>query len=89
MQHAQRTPWVVGAPSLFRTTSRARVRLAAAELATTLRLSRIYALRHSANVGAKFRTLEDGVVTFTRHPVLPRGHHRASGEVPKLLEYGY
>ena len=57
--------WVVGAPSLFRTTSRARVRLAAAELATTLRLSRIYALRHSANVGAKFRTLQDGVVTFT------------------------
>ena len=45
-----------------------RLSLAASDLVGTLRLARSYALRHSANVAVKFRTGEDGAVTFALYP---------------------
>ncbi len=55
----------LGAPPLLRTSADLRLRLAAQELVATLRLTRAYAIRHSANVAVKFRTAPDGTITFT------------------------
>ena len=41
-----------------------RVELAAAEVASTFRVARAYAIRHSANVGLKFLVETDGAVTW-------------------------
>lgn len=54
-------------PDLLRTTARQRVLLGASELAGALQLARHTAVKMSANVGVKFRTAEDGSVTFTLH----------------------
>lgn len=54
-----------GLPSLLRWSSAQRVRLAAGEIAATLRSARAFAVRHSANVAVKFRTEETGEVSFT------------------------
>jgi prepilin-type N-terminal cleavage/methylation domain-containing protein len=55
----------IGAPPLLRISGDLRLRLAAEELAGTLRTARAWAVRHSANVAVKFRTVHDGEVTFT------------------------
>lgn len=54
-----------GIPHLLRASAGGRVRLAAAELVSALRLARAYAVRHSANVGVKFVEGEGGRVTYT------------------------
>lgn len=54
-----------GLPGLLRWSSAQRVRLAATEIAGTLRTARAYAVRHSARVAVKFRTDDQGAVTFT------------------------
>jgi Tfp pilus assembly protein FimT len=54
----------VGLPELFRASAQLRLDLGAGEIASTLRLARVYALRHSANVALKFRTTADGRVYF-------------------------
>jgi prepilin-type N-terminal cleavage/methylation domain-containing protein len=54
----------VGLPQLFRATEQARLALGAGEIASSLRLTRVYAMRHSANVAVKFSTDADGSVTF-------------------------
>lgn len=54
----------LGLPELFRATAQARLDLGAAEIASTLRLTRIYALRHGANVAVKFRVAGDGTVFY-------------------------
>ena len=54
----------LGLPELFRASAQARLDLGAAEIASTLRLARIYALRHGANVALKFRTDADGSVFY-------------------------
>ena len=54
----------VGLPELFRASAQARLELGAAEVASTLRLTRLYALRHSANVAVKFHTRPDGAVLY-------------------------
>lgn len=41
------------------------VRLAAAEIAAALQTSRLFAIRHRVKVAVKFRTAEDGEVTYT------------------------
>ena len=56
---------ILGAPPLLRTSADLRLHLAAQDLVSVLRLSRSYAIRHSANVAVKFRTGGDGTVTFT------------------------
>ena len=55
---------ILGAPPLLRTTADLRLHLAAHDLVSVLRLTRAYAIRHSANVAVKFRTAKDGTVTF-------------------------
>jgi prepilin-type N-terminal cleavage/methylation domain-containing protein len=55
----------VAAPPLLRISGGLRVRLAADELVGVLRLARVYAVRHNANVAVKFRTEKNGAVTFT------------------------
>lgn len=52
---------VIGAPPLLNRLGNARLRLAAAELAGTLRTARSYAVRHSTNVAVKFFVGEDRV----------------------------
>jgi hypothetical protein len=54
-------------PPLLRLSSALRLRLAAAELVTTLRSARMAAVTSGAKVGVKFRPHEDGRVTFTLH----------------------
>jgi type II secretory pathway pseudopilin PulG len=56
---------LLGAPSLVQATGDMRLRLAADELAGVLRLARASAVRLDANVAVKFRTAQDGTVTFT------------------------
>ncbi len=58
---------VSGLPSFLRWSSALRLRLAAAELVSTLRLTRMLAVQTSARVGIKFRPHDDGRVTFTLH----------------------
>jgi prepilin-type N-terminal cleavage/methylation domain-containing protein len=55
----------IGVPPLLRSSGDLRLRLAAEELVGVLRLARAYAVRHSANVAVKFRTAQNGEVTFT------------------------
>ena len=55
----------IGAPPLLRSSGDLRLHLAAEEMVTVLRLARMYAVRHSANVAVKFRTAASGEVTFT------------------------
>ena len=52
-------------PPIFRSTARLRVRLAGRELVGILRLTRLYAIRHGANVAVKFREAADGTVSFS------------------------
>ncbi len=54
----------LGVPVLLDLASQLRVELAAAEVASTLRLARAFAIRHSAYVGLKFRVADDGSVTW-------------------------
>jgi prepilin-type N-terminal cleavage/methylation domain-containing protein len=54
----------IGVPPLLRSAGDLRLRLAAEELVGVLRLARAYAVRHSANVAVKFRTAQNGDVTF-------------------------
>jgi hypothetical protein len=54
----------VGLPELFRVTEQTRLGLGASEIASSLRLTRLYAVRHSANVAIKFSTAADGAVTY-------------------------
>ncbi len=55
----------IGAPPLLRSSGDLRLHLAAEEMVTALRLARMYAVRHSANVAVKFRTAANGEVTYT------------------------
>jgi competence protein ComGC len=55
---------VLGVPPLMKITARLRVELAASEIASTLRIARAFAVRHSMHVGLKFRVHEDGAVTW-------------------------
>ena len=55
---------VISAPPLLDATRALRVRLAAAELVGTLRKAEAYALRHSAHVAVKFRSVAPDRVTF-------------------------
>lgn len=52
-------------PRIMISYSAFRVRLAADEVASTLRLSRMMAVRYNANVALKFRPQADGRVTYT------------------------
>jgi prepilin-type N-terminal cleavage/methylation domain-containing protein len=52
------------APLVHNFASGATVELAAGEIAVALRQARAYAVRHSANVGVKFRTGDDGRVRW-------------------------
>src|SRR5688572_17522824 len=54
----------LGVPELFRTTERTRLGLGAGEIASSLRMARLYALRHSAHVAIKFATASDGAVSY-------------------------
>jgi len=54
----------IGAPPLLRVASGLQLRLAAQEVAGSLRQARACAIRQSANVGVKFRTRADGTVTW-------------------------
>ncbi|MCB1035482.1 MAG: GspH/FimT family pseudopilin [Acidobacteria bacterium] len=56
---------LLAVPRIMTSYSAFRVHLAAEELASTLRLSRMMAVRHNANVALKFRPQEDGRVTYT------------------------
>lgn len=51
-------------PPFVRTTSSLRLQLAAQQMAGTMRLARAYAIRHNANVAVKFRTEDDGTMTY-------------------------
>lgn len=54
----------LGVPTLLDLSAQLRVELAAAEVASTLRVARAFAIRHSAHVGLKFRVGENGTVTW-------------------------
>jgi Tfp pilus assembly protein FimT len=54
----------VGVPELFRATEQTRLSLGANEIASALRLTRVYAVRHSDHVAIKFATASDGAVTY-------------------------
>ena len=56
--------FVVVVPPLVRLAAKLRVELAAAEVASTLRVAHAFAIRHSANVGVKFRVAASGTVTW-------------------------
>ncbi|HEY4574287.1 MAG TPA: hypothetical protein VIJ26_10000 [Thermoanaerobaculia bacterium] len=56
---------LLGAPSLVQATGDMRLRLASYELVGVLRLARASAVQLDANVAVKFRTAQDGTVTFT------------------------
>lgn len=51
-------------PSFARSTSALRLELAARQVAGALHAARTYAIGRSANVAVKFRTAEDGTVTY-------------------------
>ena len=57
----------LGIPPFFRLTARLRVESAGRDVAATLRLARLYALRHSAKVAVRFETTANGQVFFTLH----------------------
>ena len=52
-------------PPLQRASAGVRLRLAAQEVATALRLAKSAAVLHSARVAVKFRTAEDGGVSYS------------------------
>jgi len=52
-------------PAFFRSTARLRLSLAAREVASVLRVARLYAVRHNAKVAVKFTTESNGRVTFS------------------------
>jgi type II secretory pathway pseudopilin PulG len=54
----------LGLPELLRATEQTRLGLGAGEVASSLRLTRVYAMRHSANVAIKFQTAGDGSVSY-------------------------
>lgn len=54
----------LGVPVLLDLAGLLRVELAAAEVASTLRIARAFAIRHSAYVGLKFRVTEGDAVTW-------------------------
>ena len=56
---------VLSLPRLVSASAELRVRLAAEELVSALHHSRISAVRHSVHAGLKFRTGEDGRVSYT------------------------
>lgn len=51
-------------PEIFRATEQTRLGLGAGEIASSLRLTRVYAVRHSANVAIKFDIGEGGGVSY-------------------------
>jgi type II secretory pathway pseudopilin PulG len=53
---------LVAAPPLARAATQFELRLAAGEVAGSLRQARAYAIRHAAHVGLKFRTSAEGTV---------------------------
>ena len=54
----------LGYPPFMRTTSALRLEMAAQQVAGALHAARTYAIRHSADVAVKFRTGDDGTVTY-------------------------
>lgn len=54
----------LGTPPLLEWTRAQRVRAAASEVVSAMQLARLYAVRHQANVALKFRTDDEGDVTF-------------------------
>ncbi len=54
----------LSAPQIFTASNQLRVRLAAEELASVLHQSRVSAVRHGAKAGLKFRTAENGTVSY-------------------------
>ena len=54
----------VGVPPLLRASAGLRLKSAAFEVASALRLARSWAIRYSDNAAVKFRTGADGTVTF-------------------------
>ncbi|MFL6194190.1 MAG: GspH/FimT family pseudopilin [Thermoanaerobaculia bacterium] len=55
----------IAGPPILRLSGDLRLRLAAQELVGALRLARSWAVRHDANVALKFRTAQNGTITFT------------------------
>lgn len=55
---------ILGIPPMLDWTAGLQVRLAAAEISTCMQKAKYRAIRHSRNVAVKFRTDEDGRVTF-------------------------
>lgn len=58
---------LLGAPALTRAASGLELRLAAEEVAVSLREARAFAIRHSAHVGLKFHPAADGTVSWALH----------------------
>lgn len=56
--------FVLTMPALLSASAGSRVRLAAAEIVTGLRMARSYAVRHSANVGLRFVATREGGVSY-------------------------
>lgn len=56
---------LIAVPPLLRASSMHRMRMAASELASSMRLARAYAVRHSAKVGLRFDPDGEGKVTWT------------------------
>lgn len=54
----------LGLPAAFSASAGSRVRLAAAELVTGLRMARSYAVRHNVNVGLKLVATAEGGVSY-------------------------
>ena len=59
--------WMLAVPPLLRWSSALRLRVAVAELVTTLRSARMAAATMGVKVGVKFRPRQSGRVTFTLH----------------------
>lgn len=57
----------IGLPPLLRTSSRLRLESGAAEIASALRLTRAYAIRHGVKVALRFGRSPRGEVTFTMY----------------------
>ena len=57
----------VGIPAIDRVSRSLRLEMAAAEMASTLRMTRAYALRRGVNVALRFRLTGDGSLSFTMY----------------------
>lgn len=81
------------APPLTRAVSRLRMRMAASEVATSMKMARAYAVRHSARVGLRFDTRGDGEPTWALYRdgdgdgVLARDIR--TGTDPRVREAGF